>query len=56
MTDTTDIPQYPLIINGEQREPLSGEYMDVVNPASGQIVARAAMGGKADLDEAVTRR
>jgi aldehyde dehydrogenase (NAD+) len=54
MTDTTDIPQYPLIINGEQREPLSGQYMDVVNPASGQVVARAAMGGKTDLDEAVT--
>jgi len=34
MTDTTDIPQYPLIINGEQREPLSGEYMDVVNPVA----------------------
>lgn len=53
MTNTADIPQYPLIINGEQREPQSGEYMDVVNPASGQVVARAAMGGKEDLDEAV---
>jgi len=53
MTDIADIPQYPLIINGERREPHSGEYMDVVNPASGQVVARAAMGGGADLDDAV---
>ncbi len=53
MTDNSDIPQYPFIINGNRRDPRSGNYMEVVNPASGQLVARAAMGGSSDLDEAV---
>ncbi len=49
----TDTPRYPLIIDGEQREPVLGEYMDVVNPATGDVVARAAMGSTADLERAV---
>jgi aldehyde dehydrogenase (NAD+) len=49
----SDIPQYPLIINGERREPLSGEYMDVTNPATGEVIARAAMGNSDDVDAAV---
>lgn len=48
-----EIPRFPLIINGERCEPSSGEYLDVVNPASGQVTARAAMGAAADLDKAV---
>ncbi len=46
-------PQYPLIIDGQRREPALGEYMNVVNPATGDVVARAAMGSTADLDNAV---
>lgn len=49
----SEIPMYPLIINGENREPLSGEYADVINPADGQVVGRAAMGSEADVDAAV---
>ena len=48
-----EIPRFPLIINGERCEPVSGSYLDVVNPASGEIVARAAMGAADDLDNAV---
>jgi aldehyde dehydrogenase (NAD+) len=53
MINSANIPQYPLIINGQRCEPKSGEYMDVINPATGELVARAAMGGSADLDDAV---
>ncbi len=49
----SDIPQFSLIINGERREPLSGEYMDVTNPATGEVIARAAMGNSDDVDAAV---
>ena len=49
----SEIPEYPLIINGERREPSSGEYADVINPATGDIVGRAAMGNAADVDAAV---
>ncbi len=48
-----EIPRFPLIINGELCEPLSGDYLDVANPASGEVIARAAMGDSTDLDKAV---
>ena len=50
----SEVPMYPLIINGERCEPLSGEYADVINPADGQVVGRAALGNAADVDAAVT--
>jgi aldehyde dehydrogenase (NAD+) len=53
MINSDEIPRFPLIINGTRCEPLSGEYMDVVNPASGEVIAQAAMGSTADLDVAV---
>jgi aldehyde dehydrogenase (NAD+) len=46
-------PLYPLIINGERCQPSSGEYADVINPANGEVVGRAAMAGAADVDSAV---
>ena len=49
----SELPVYPLIINGERCEPVNGEYADVINPADGQVVARAAMGNAADVDVAV---
>ena len=49
----SELPVYPLIINGERCEPVNGEYADVINPADGQVVARAAMGSAADVDIAV---
>jgi len=45
--------RFPLIINGETCQPLNGEYMEVMNPATGDVVAEAAMGNSSDLDNAV---
>ncbi|MEJ2532425.1 MAG: aldehyde dehydrogenase family protein [Halioglobus sp.] len=50
---SSEIPQYPLIINGERCEPHSGTYADVINPATGDVVGRAAMGDASDVDAAV---
>lgn len=50
----SETPQFPLIINGERCEPQSGEYADVINPATGDVVASAAMGNAADVDAAVS--
>ncbi len=50
---TAEIPKFPLIINGSRCKPASGEYMDVVNPATGEVVASAARGNTTDVDVAV---
>jgi aldehyde dehydrogenase (NAD+)/betaine-aldehyde dehydrogenase len=45
--------EYGLYIDGELREPESGEMRDLVEPASGEPLGRAAMAGEADVDRAV---
>jgi acyl-CoA reductase-like NAD-dependent aldehyde dehydrogenase len=45
--------EYGLFIGGEIVEPASGEIRDVREPATGELLARAAMGGDADVDRAV---
>jgi aldehyde dehydrogenase (NAD+)/betaine-aldehyde dehydrogenase len=45
--------EHGLFINGESVEPASGELRDVPEPATGDVLARAAMGGEADIDRAV---
>ena len=42
-----------LFINGKWVDAKSGKTFDVENPATGDIVAQAAEGDKADIDEAV---
>jgi acyl-CoA reductase-like NAD-dependent aldehyde dehydrogenase len=42
-----------MVIGGEQVDALDGQTFDVVNPATGQVIARAPLGGKADVDRAV---
>ncbi len=49
----SEVPQYHLVINGESCAPASGEYDDIINPATGEVVGRAAMGDAADVDNAV---
>jgi aldehyde dehydrogenase (NAD+) len=49
----SELPAYPLIINGERCEPAGGSYDDVINPATGEVIGRAAMGSAADVDLAV---
>jgi acyl-CoA reductase-like NAD-dependent aldehyde dehydrogenase len=45
--------EYGLFIGGEPAEPASGEIRDLVEPASGEPLARAAVAGEADVDRAV---
>jgi acyl-CoA reductase-like NAD-dependent aldehyde dehydrogenase len=45
--------EYGLFINGELVEPQSGEFRDSTEPATGEPLARVAMGGEADVDRAV---
>jgi acyl-CoA reductase-like NAD-dependent aldehyde dehydrogenase len=45
--------EYGLFINGETVEAASGELRDVVEPATGEVLGRAAMAGDADVDRAV---
>ena len=40
-------------INGEWVDPQSGERLDVVNPATEQVIGEVAMGGVEDVDRAV---
>ncbi|GAB4548099.1 MAG: CoA-acylating methylmalonate-semialdehyde dehydrogenase [Anaerolineales bacterium] len=39
-------------INGEWVKPAAKEYFDVINPATGAVIAKTPLGGKADVDAA----
>jgi acyl-CoA reductase-like NAD-dependent aldehyde dehydrogenase len=45
--------EHGLFINGESVEPASGELRELHEPASGESLGRAALGGEADVDRAV---
>src|SRR3954463_12046540 len=45
--------EHGLFINGESAEAASGESREVFEPASGEVIGRAAMAGEADVDRAV---
>src|SRR3954463_10253471 len=45
--------EHGLFIDGEVVEARSGEWRDVVEPATGEVLGRAAMAGEADVDRAV---
>ncbi|MGZ4290041.1 MAG: aldehyde dehydrogenase family protein [Gaiellaceae bacterium] len=45
--------EHGLFIGGEAVEPASGEVRDLNEPATGAVLARAAMAGEADVDRAV---
>jgi acyl-CoA reductase-like NAD-dependent aldehyde dehydrogenase len=45
--------EYGLFIDGELREPTSGEIRELREPATGAPLARAAMAGNEDIDRAV---
>jgi acyl-CoA reductase-like NAD-dependent aldehyde dehydrogenase len=45
--------QKQLFINNEWRAAASGDVMDVINPATEDVIARVASAGQADLDAAV---
>jgi aldehyde dehydrogenase (NAD+)/betaine-aldehyde dehydrogenase len=45
--------EHGLFINGESVEAASGELRELIEPATGEPIGRAAMGGEADVDRAV---
>jgi acyl-CoA reductase-like NAD-dependent aldehyde dehydrogenase len=45
--------EYGLFIGGELVEPASGEIRDLAEPATGEPLARVAIGGESDIDRAV---
>jgi len=42
-----------MIIGGEQVDAADGRTFDVINPATGELLARAPLGGREDVDRAV---
>ena len=49
----TDVRDVQMIIGGEQVSAADGQTFDVVNPATGQVIARAPLGGPEDVNRAV---
>jgi aldehyde dehydrogenase (NAD+)/betaine-aldehyde dehydrogenase len=45
--------EFGLFINGDAAEPASGEMRELVEPATGEPLAKAAMAGETDVDRAV---
>ena len=39
-------------INGEWVSPIVSEYVDIINPATGEVMAKTPLSGKADVDSA----
>lgn len=42
-----------MVIGGEQVDAADGQTFDVVNPATGKVIAKAPLGGREDIDRAV---
>ncbi len=47
------IPNVPLLINGEKVQSAASEWLDVLNPASQEVVARVPMASVEEVDKAV---
>lgn len=45
--------RYDLYINGEWIKPASGEYLDAINPATGEKIAEFATANNEDVDRAI---
>ena len=46
--------EFKMYINGEWKESHDGKYFEVINPADGEIVGKAPMGGKAETQQAIS--
>ncbi len=51
---TDEIARTAMVIGGEQVAAADGQTFDVVNPATGKVIATAPLGGREDVDRAVT--
>jgi len=50
---TTEPTTHRMIIGGEHADAADGTWFDITNPATSTVIARAPLGGKADVDAAV---
>jgi betaine-aldehyde dehydrogenase len=48
-----DVTTARMVIGGEQVDAADGQTFDVVNPATGNVIATAPLGGREDVDRAV---
>src|SRR5215212_8521412 len=53
MTAPTEVHDAKMFIAGESVGAADGQTFDVSNPATGEVIARAPLGGKVDVDHAV---
>lgn len=53
METVLDVREFPLFIGGKWTPAESGETFDVINPATGQVIAKVARGSTADVEVAV---
>ena len=54
MTELTEATEtVPMLIGGEFREAASGETIDAINPATGELLGRIPRAGASDVDDAV---
>jgi acyl-CoA reductase-like NAD-dependent aldehyde dehydrogenase len=51
--DTSTVRDMKMLIDGELVDALDGQTFETANPATGQVIARVPLGGKADVDRAV---
>ena len=49
----TDLKAWPMLVGGEFRAAHSGETIDVINPASGEVIGTVPRGGREDVEDAV---
>lgn len=49
-----DIPHFHLLIDGCWKCLSSGEYQDVINPATGEVIARVPLANQQDVENAIT--
>jgi len=52
-TTGADVIRTRMVIGGEQVDAADGQTFDVVNPATGKVIATAPLGGREDVDRAV---
>src|SRR6188768_3880763 len=52
-TAASTVRDAKMFINGEHVDALDGQTFEVTNPATGKVIARVPLGGKADVDRAV---
>ncbi|MDQ2933803.1 MAG: aldehyde dehydrogenase family protein [Chloroflexota bacterium] len=51
---STEVRDVKMIIGGEQVDAADGQTFDVVNPASGEVIATVPLGGPEDVERAVS--